>query len=779
MKSASKQKNTTMTTGFKILLTIIGCTFSSYLFAQSNILGMVVDATTQKGLKNVSVSWQYNKSGTTTNKKGEFELVAPTNTSDTLLIKHLGFTMQKIPADQALAFTSVQLQPEIQSLEGIAIETKKTSSVFDKMAGIPATSASPKRQTSNASMLNTFNNMPGVMMDERGLGGSRRLSIRGSSLRSPFGVRNVKLYWNDIPLTSPDGSTPLELIDVATIGKMEVIKGPVANIYGAVNGGSLKFYTKSYGGDRKTISLNTTFGDFGLQRYIARTHLNFEKMKVDLFYIRQNYGGYRQQEFNNKDQLVWRIAWFKNKHLLQTSGYHFDGQWGLPGAIDSTQVAMDPTQAAPFAVANNTHVDRKRTRIGLTYRYSMFNRIRWETTVYGNSTSKKNPYGTSAFFNGYKDEQAKGYGGRTQLTYHRDFLGLRNRFFAGAEYQTETNELKESANELGNPGTTLFNDSETQSTNAFGFAQADLMYYRTRTTLTLAANYGRLRYDHADRLTSDTIDFSGTRDFKAQFLPRIGLLQQLFNRKVTIHADMSYGQSAPTLWETLQQNGSMNVRLEAENALVYEIGARAGLLENGKLQTSFNVYLMTLDNAIVPSVDSLGALVYNNTGTVEQQGLEGKISYTFVKDKYTNISFAQVWGNFTLQDFKFGEYEKNGENLEGNQLTGVPSTIFNTGFNFALKNGFYLNTSLRYVGETPVNDVNSTFADAYTLLTARTGYRFFIGENWSAEVYAGGTNLLDETYSSFLQLNGFGGQYFNPSAPRSFYTGVNLNWKIK
>ena len=59
---------------------------------------------------------------------------------------------------------------------------------------------------SSNSVLQAINSTPGVRMEERSPG-SYRLNIRGSSLRSPFGVRNVKVYWNDIPFTDPSGNT--------------------------------------------------------------------------------------------------------------------------------------------------------------------------------------------------------------------------------------------------------------------------------------------------------------------------------------------------------------------------------------------------------------------------------------------------------------------------------------------------------------------------------------------------------------------------------------------
>src|SRR5206468_9868922 len=56
------------------------------------------------------------------------------------------------------------------------------------------------------SIVSAINSMPGVRMEERSPG-SYRFNIRGSSLRSPFGVRNVKIYFNDLPYTDPSGNS--------------------------------------------------------------------------------------------------------------------------------------------------------------------------------------------------------------------------------------------------------------------------------------------------------------------------------------------------------------------------------------------------------------------------------------------------------------------------------------------------------------------------------------------------------------------------------------------
>ena len=63
------------------------------------------------------------------------------------------------------------------------------------------------------SLVSALNTIPGVRMEERSPG-SYRLSIRGSLLRSPFGIRDVKIYYDDLPLTDAGGNTYLQLVDL-------------------------------------------------------------------------------------------------------------------------------------------------------------------------------------------------------------------------------------------------------------------------------------------------------------------------------------------------------------------------------------------------------------------------------------------------------------------------------------------------------------------------------------------------------------------------------------
>ena len=94
--------------------------------------------------------------------------------------------------------------------------------------------------TNGTSFLSGLNTQAGVRMEERSPG-SYRIAIRGSSLRAPFGVRNIKVYWNQIPFTDAGNNTYLSLLEPDLFRQIIVTKGPGGGLYGAGTGGAILF----------------------------------------------------------------------------------------------------------------------------------------------------------------------------------------------------------------------------------------------------------------------------------------------------------------------------------------------------------------------------------------------------------------------------------------------------------------------------------------------------------------------------------------------------------
>ncbi len=115
--------------------------------------------------------------------------------------------------------------------------------------------------------------------------------------------------------------------------------------------------------------------------------------------------------------------------------------------------------------------------------------------------------------------------------------------------------------------------------------------------------------------------------------------------------------------------------------------------------------------------------------------------------------------------------------LTGNTLTGTAPHTLVVGMDIKTKLGMYINATGTYASASPVNDENTAYADAYTLVTSRLGYRKAY-QRWTLDVFAGADNILDERYSLGNDLNAVGGRYFNPAPSLNFFGGVQTSLRL-
>ena len=66
-----------------------------------------------------------------------------------------------------------------------------------------------------------------------------RISIRGFGARSQFGARSIRILRDGMPLTLPDGQTPIDYLDLESVGRVEAIRGTASALYGNASGGVL------------------------------------------------------------------------------------------------------------------------------------------------------------------------------------------------------------------------------------------------------------------------------------------------------------------------------------------------------------------------------------------------------------------------------------------------------------------------------------------------------------------------------------------------------------
>ena len=160
----------------------------------------------------------------------------------------------KIPAIPASIPDTVIL------LEEVSVEAFQYSTDLHRVPG-SLSILGPKgiNPADGTNLANALNSIPGITM-QSGTYATNRIVIRGMGSRTPYNTNRIRSYLNDIPLTSSDGVSSPEDIDIQSIGRLEVIKGPASAIYGSGLGGSINMYTPVIKGNEAVVSTN--FGSF-------------------------------------------------------------------------------------------------------------------------------------------------------------------------------------------------------------------------------------------------------------------------------------------------------------------------------------------------------------------------------------------------------------------------------------------------------------------------------------------------------------------------------------
>jgi iron complex outermembrane receptor protein len=670
-----------------------------------------------------------------------------------LFIRTCVFAQEKgnDPADTAKILNEVVIQ---------AYAYKRPAS--EVPAAVAVVSQADFERFNNTSMLPAVNTIPGVRMEERSPG-SYRFSIRGSLLRSPFGVRNVKVYWNNLPFTDGGGNTYLNLLDFGSVGSLEIIKGPGGSLYGAGTGGVLLI--QSPVSRENKLDASAIVGAYGLRRYNLSGEVHNVKTNFRIGYAHQRSSGYRQQTAMERDVLHADMSFHLNsRHKLSATILYSDLFYETPGGLNKSQYDGDPEQARPpspvtrGAVEQHAAVTNKTAFIGFSDDYQWNDVWSTQTGIYGSFTAFENPT-----IRNYEIRDEQNFGLRSQTEYEFEKV-LKGKITIGGEYQYFNSPLAVYGNTYGVIDT-VQTDDKLKSRLFLFFGQAELNL-GSDFFLTVGASANFLKYKFTTLQPPPSI--KQNRSFDPVLSPRLALLKR-FNL-VSVYGSVSQGFSPPSLAEVRPSAGTYNNDLNSERGLNYEVGFR-GSLAKGQLHYDISAYDFRLDETIVIQRTSDGAEYFVNAGKTSQQGLEGSLSYhPKLRSKSIDIT---LWTSYTYNHYRFKNYENDGNNFSGNRLTGVAPTVVLWGADLSFKR-IYLNATANYTDALPLNDANTVYASEYFLLGARAGYRSDVSRKVRFEVFAGIDNVLDKRYSLGNDLNAIGGRYYNAAPRRNYYVGLKI-----
>ncbi len=618
---------------------------------------------------------------------------------------------------------------------------------------------------SSSSIVSAVNTTPGVRMEERSPG-SYRINIRGSSLRSPFGVRNVKIYYNDIPFTDPGGQSYLNQLGYYNFNSIEIIKGSNNSLYGAGTGGAMLLESIDEN-EKPAVNAGYGFGSYNLQNFYTGISTVSDKLVSKFLYQRQQCDGYREHSNLKKNVYSWNGLLTAGKdRILKTSFLFGDLFYQTPGALTKAEFEANPKAARPAtaifpgALQANAFVRQQMFLAGASYTQPITSKLQNKTTLYGMYTNFQNPN-----INNYDKSTEPHTGGRTVFKYRQPLHSGNLTIDAGAEFQKGFTQVSIYKN-VGGYADTLHSSDNINNSQSILFLQASL--YIKDWTIIAGASRNTLQVRFQRFMPAPLPEQK--RIFDNQTAPRLALMKK-FNQ-LNFYTSVAKGFSSPSTDELLPTGGTINFGLNAEEGTNYDIGLKGNFLKN--LYVDIDAFFYSLKNTIVQRRDAGGGNYFVNAGSTSQHGIETYLNYPLPLPA-TTFKRSFFYLSYTWHDFHYKNFKQLGNDFSGKQLPSVPRNAVSSGLDVMLNNGFFANVSYFYSDKIPLNDANSEYAKSYHLLGAKIGFEKEFKKKTVIKISAGADNLLDQQYSLGDDINGFGGRYYNAAPGRNFYTSVALS----
>lgn len=659
----------------------------------------------------------------------------------------------------------------VKTLEIVVVKGYEQNRTLRETAGaISVINQQQLQKFGNASILPAMNAVPGVRMEERSPG-SYRLNIRGSSLRSPFGVRNVKVYLDGIPFTNPGGDTYLNQLSFYNFSSIEILKGPGSSLYGAGMGGVMLINSIPEIVSNQ-LSINYSIGSYNANNLNITASASSGSFQNILSYSHQTSDGYRQQSAMRRDLIKFdsKIGGSKKETLFAHILFG-DLFYQTPGGLTLSGYLADPKAARaagggfPGAVQNNAAIYQKTFWAGIEQQYEFNDHFKNSTSVYGAFSQIKNPA-----IRNYERRLEPNFGGRTTFNFKTKINNAKLSIVAGSEYQQGYSTIKVYNNKNGNPDS-IQTDDEVNNRVATLFAQADISFAKGWiATAGVSVNTSFVEFDRL----SVVPDFVYKTNFNNEVSPRLSLLKKL-NERLSLYAIVSKGFSPPTVDELLPSTTIINTNLQAEKGVNYEAGFRGNLVKN-RLLLAINAFTFGLQNSITQRRDSSGADYFINAGKTQQKGIEAALNCIITSNKLQFITASAIWASYTYHSFHYEQFKELNADYSNNKIPGVAPQTVAAGINVETKPGIYLNANYFYSGKIALNDANSAFAKSYNLVGCKAGYKKSFTNHLQFDLYIAVDNLLNETYSLGNDINAAGSRFYNAAANRNYLAGISFHY---
>ncbi len=692
----------------------------------------------------------------------------------------------------AAAPVAAQDSARAQPLPPLSVTASRTPvSIFDVPLAITLVSPRELRRRRGVSLDEALSLVPGVLAQSRSGGGDVRISIRGfgsrgAGDRSNAGTaRGVRILIDGIPETEPDGRTALDLVDLALVEGVEVVRSNASALYGNAAGGVIELSTVPAFGAR-TTTLQAQGGSFGLQRFIARSAAPVGRGTAWAGVASTHLDGWRAHSQSDRTTLLGGVAAPVGDRtslaILLAGG---NDRFQIPGPLTRAQADATPGAANATYASRDERRYNRIARLGTTLEH----RLDSARTVSGMlfvspKILQRSERGT------YRDFTRYHVGGN--VVYRQSHpLGerARGRFAAGVDEAFQDGAiLFYNLTPQGTRGTTVRDDKREGANNTGVFLEEQITLGE-RLLVSLGARYDAIGYYYENYLTP-AIDASRTF---TRTTPKVGVTWKA-SPTHSFYASVGGGVEVPAGNETDPASTfgqdtvtALNPLLEPIRSTTYEIGTKRLVVFGGEARmlrsAGYDVALYDTEvrNEIVPY---RGGRFYFTAGQVRRQGAELGISLGAAGG-------VQARGALTLNRHRYTQYVVDSvhygvpgrfADYSGNRVVGVPSVHYGASLSWspAPLPGVRLEGGISSVGRYFADDANQVDVPGYSLLNATLGYDSPLALRGGLGVrgFVSVNNLGDRRYvgSAFLNPDVVGGVpvAFEPGRPRELVVGLTV-----
>ncbi len=679
----------------------------------------------------------------------------------------------------------VQLEMDEVSVTATRLE-RKTAEVAASVAVVGSETIEDTKQFNIKEVLT---GIPGVLVDSANQGYDSRLIIRGAGLKAPYGVREIMVLRDGVPVTDPDSFTRLDMIDTQLIERIEVVKGPNSTLWGAnAAGGVINIVSKSplerHGG-----SASVAAGEYDTRSY----HLSYADDIDSKWYYsgsvsrRESDNSWRRwNEFSTtqvtlqpdvvlEDGTTWENMLSYSKADLQLPGSLNESQFEEYLSTGDAKETDGPWQYSG-RYSNSYFFSSK-----LTKEIGSFELI---PLVYLNTWDHHHPV------TGRINDADTTVGGADLQVNYRHELGGRagtltggvtgrydsqdTDYFKYADYSTVPGPSGRISEVLSDATGSLL-EVQSRDTMLWGFYAQESLNLTDKTIVDVGLRYDRIDFEiestqwgeyswsqgkYVDYATPVHTEVDKSYDAVS---PRLGVSYAL-TEEFHVFASASSGVQTPTEGEI-----NDNPDLELVKIRSYETGLK-GRGQTWSFDTS--VYYSPVKNEVIKVLQGY-TTEYVNAGKTKKKGFEFTGSVTV-------FSTLRLGGSYSYTDYTFDEftepvgYGASAVNVDrsGNELPFIPRHQYSLSAGFFHPSGFKCSIQANSWGSYYLDNANSEKYDGYEFVTnAMIGF-----EKERFDIVVNAENLFDKQYATEVTKNTSGDKSYKPAAPQTIVARVNFRF---